>query len=327
MEKCTVCHALIDEEDLFCANCGTESPLRGGDAEHVRTGPQAKITATHNFDCTGCGASMSYDASASTLRCPFCGSVKLEPRRDATVLSPNRVVPFAVDQARAHETMRRSLGSSFWHPSDLSSSAEIEAMQPVYVPFWVFAARTFTYWTADTDQVPFGSSGKWRPLAGEHRGQYSGVLIGASSILTPDETQRLSPFDLGAALPTAQVDLTNAVYEQFRVQRKYARPLAEAGLEQLELEACRPYVPGNARNLKVNMLLDGLTSEPVLLPVWVMAYRYQDKVYRFLINGQTGHAIGTAPTSWRKLLAVVGGILLAVAAVGIIISLIARLNR
>ncbi|HND56322.1 MAG TPA: zinc ribbon domain-containing protein, partial [Pirellulaceae bacterium] len=81
------------------------------------------------------------------------------------------------------------------------------------------------------------------------------------------------------------------------------------------------------RNLKVNMLLDGLTSEPVLLPVWVMAYRYQDNVYRFLINGQTGHAIGTAPTSWRKMLAVVGGIVLAFAAAGVIISLIAAMSR
>jgi len=41
------------------------------------------------------------------------------------------------------------------------------------------------------------------------------------------------------------------------------------------------------------------------LPIWVMAYRYQDRVFRFLINGQTGRATGQAPTSWKKLVAVV----------------------
>ena len=44
----------------------------------------------------------------------------------------------------------------------------------------------------------------------------------------------------------------------------------------------------------------------MLLPVWIMAYRYKDQVYRFLVNGQTGHCTGTAPTSYRKIAAVIG---------------------
>jgi hypothetical protein len=90
------------------------------------------------------------------------------------------------------------------------------------------------------------------------------------------------------------------------VQRKYARPLAQQGLEALEMQACRKYVPGNCRNLHVNVLLQGLTGEPVLLPVWIMAYRYQERVFRFLANGQTGRCTGTAPTSYHKIAAVVG---------------------
>ena len=26
LEQCTVCQGILDEEDLFCANCGTEAP-------------------------------------------------------------------------------------------------------------------------------------------------------------------------------------------------------------------------------------------------------------------------------------------------------------
>jgi hypothetical protein len=43
----------------------------------------------------------------------------------------------------------------------------------------------------------------------------------------------------------------------------------------------------------------------MLLPVWIMAYRYQDDVFRFLINGQTGRATGKAPVSWRKIVAAI----------------------
>jgi hypothetical protein len=100
------------------------------------------------------------------------------------------------------------------------------------------------------------------------------------------------------------------IVEQFRVQRKYARPLAHQGLEQLERAACQPLVPGRCRNLKVNVRLDGLSSSTVLLPVWIMAYRYKEQVYRFLVNGQTGHATGQAPVSWKKVVAAIAVVVL-----------------
>jgi hypothetical protein len=207
--------------------------------------------------------------------------------------------------------MRRWLGQGFWRPGDLAQRAAVTTMTAVYVPYWVFTAQTFTYWTADSSQTPFGARGDWVPMSGEHRGSYSGLLVGASSVLTPGETSALCPFDLGRAVPTDQIDLENVIVEQFRVQRKYARPLARQGLENLEHGACAQYVPGRSRNLKVNVRLEGLSSEPVLLPIWVMAYCYQDQVFRFLINGQTGKATGQAPTSWKKVvMAVVIAILI-----------------
>lgn len=256
---------------------------------------------------------MSYDAGAQTLRCPFCGSEKLAERQDAKVLRPSRVVPFQVEQAEALATLRHWLGSSFWRPGDLVQAAVIEKLTPVFVPFWVFDAHVFTYWTADSSQVPLGASASWYPISGENQASYSGVLVGASSVLTPAESGAICPFDLAAGLPPEEVDLENVVYEQFRVQRKYARPLAQQGLEELERESCRKFVPGNCRNLHVNVRLEGLTGEPVLLPVWIMAYRYQGQVFRFLASGQTGRCTGTAPVSYRKIGAIIGVVIAVVA--------------
>jgi hypothetical protein len=256
---------------------------------------------------------MSYDASAQTLRCPFCGSQELTTQEDAKVLAPNRIVPFAVDRPAATAVLRRWLGNGFWRPGDLSRTAAIDKMAAVYVPYWVFAARTATYWTADSSQTPLGARGDWYPLFGEHHGAYAGLLVGASGVLTPSETASLCPFDLSAGKMPHEVDTDNAIYEQFRVQRKYARPLAQQGLEEQERHACTAYVPGRCRQMKVNVRLEGLTSEPVLLPVWIVAYRYRDQLFRFLINGQTGQASGQAPVSWAKVfgvVAIVGFVLL-----------------
>ena len=256
---------------------------------------------------------MSYDASAQTLRCPFCGSEKLSKQADTKSIAPKRIIRFAVDHEQASSILRQWLGRGFWRPGDLAKAAEIAKVSPVYVPYWVFQARTHTHWTADSSDLPFGARGDWRPVVGEHHGVYEGLLIGASGVLTPDETSKVCPYHLANAEPASDVNTDNMVVEQFRVQRKYARPLARQGLENLDRDACQRYVPARCRNLRVNVLLEGLSSEPVLLPVWIMAYRYRDHLYRFLINGQTGKATGQAPVSWSKILgaiAIVGLILL-----------------
>ncbi|MGB1700687.1 MAG: hypothetical protein ACPHRO_12075, partial [Nannocystaceae bacterium] len=52
-----------------------------------------------------------------------------------------------------------------------------------------------------------------------------------------------------------------------------------------------------------------------LCPVWVSSFRYNDKVYRFAVNGRTGEVAGERPYSVFKIaaavlagLALVGGI-------------------
>jgi hypothetical protein len=146
-------------------------------------------------------------------------------------------------------------------------------------------------------------------------------LVGASGALTPAETSALCPFDLSTGVSPDRIDLENATVEQFGVQRKYARPLARRGLEVSDAEAVRQrYVPGRCRNLHINLRIENLASEPMLLPVWMMAYRYKDRVFRFLVNGQTGQATGQKPTSTQKiLLAVALGVAALVALILIIL--------
>jgi hypothetical protein len=300
LHKCGVCHALLDEEDIFCVNCGTEAP------DHPDAGLSTSFQSTHNFNCEGCGASMSYDASARNLRCPFCGSEKMHAERDVKVLKPQWVVPFATAQADAQKSLHRFMGSSFWRPSDLATSSVIVKMRPIYVPYWVFSATARTHWTADTSKVPPGARASWYPMAGEHSAHYQNILVGASGALTPAETNALLPFNMASGVRPEEIDLENVTYEPFRVQRKYARPHAIHGFEEAERTACRALVPGSARNVRVAVLLEGLRSWPVLLPIWIMAYQYRGKVYRFLVNGQTGRHHGQAPFSYWKALLVAG---------------------
>jgi hypothetical protein len=244
---------------------------------------------------------MSYDASAQTLRCPFCGSEQLEKKPDAKEISPDGVVPFAIQQDQAIARMRQWLGQGFWRPGDLAAQAAVVGMRQVYIPYWVFEAETHTYWTADSSHTPPTARASWYPVSGDHEGEYNGLLVGASAALTGAETAAICPFDLASEVPPEKIDLKNVIFERFVVPRKYARPLARQGLEACESDACQQYVVGKCRNMRVNVRITNLASRPMLLPIWIMAYRYRDQVFRFIANGQTGKSTGQAPVSYRKI--------------------------
>jgi hypothetical protein len=44
-----------------------------------------------------------------------------------------------------------------------------------------------------------------------------------------------------------------------------------------------------------------ITFKHLLLPVWISAYRYNDAVYRVLVNARTGEVQGEWPKSWVKI--------------------------
>lgn len=316
-QRCSICRCYMDSEDLFCANCGTENPHADVAAKKL-----IQTASPHSFTCKSCGASMSYDASAKALRCPFCGSTDMEERTDSRSIKPLGVVPLRVNHEQAESILRQFLSTGFWRPGDAAQVSSIGEITSVYVPYWVFVAATDTRWTADSSNTPMGARGNWYPITGSHNSNYNGILISGSSVLTPNETNSIAPFQLEDAVPPEQVDLANQIVEEFRVPRKLARPLARGAIEFLETEACTQQVPGRARNVKVNVSISSMGGDPMLLPVWVLAYRYKERVYRVLINGQTGKIAGDAPFSYHKLTAVIAivGVVIACIVVAVVVA-------
>ena len=63
--------------------------------------------------------------------------------------------------------------------------------------------------------------------------------------------------------------------------------------------------------MNVRTQLSQTTYKHVLLPVFLANYRYNTKLYHFMVNGQTGEVQGQAPIDWIKV-AIVVAIVLAI---------------
>jgi hypothetical protein len=92
--------------------------------------------------------------------------------------------------------------------------------------------------------------------------------------------------------------------------------LGQKKIESSQTDKCARDVGGDThRMLSVSNQFSNITFKHVLLPIWIAAYRYNGKVFRFLVNGQTGEVVGQAPWSIWKILALVAAILAIVGAV------------
>ena len=321
LRRCDRCRNLVDPEDLFCGNCGNEAPLH----EHERAArPHRPAWEVFSFRCEGCGATMSFDARQGALTCPFCGATEVEPQPSAEgVVYPERMIPYALGRDEAVTRFREWLGKGFWRPGDLKESAAIDKMKALFLPCWSFSGTTDTCWAAD---VGARTKSGWSPRSGSQQAAYSGVLVPASQGLGPGELSQVDDFRFEGLIPTEHSYLRGAAVEAFGLTRKGARERARAAFERVVSSRIAAEMrSGKVRNLHCNVLLSDLTSEPILLPLWIFAYRYRGKPYRFVMNGQTGTAMGKAPFSYAKLVAILaaaglvgGGIVALLACAGVL---------
>ena len=86
-------------------------------------------------------------------------------------------------------------------------------------------------------------------------------------------------------------------------------------IAQLRGERIRgEFLPGDELSLShISSAVDVQSCEIVLLPVWILAYRYGGKPYRVVVNAVTGQVNGERPWSPIKIgIAVFFGIVVAI---------------
>jgi hypothetical protein len=66
----------------------------------------------------------------------------------------------------------------------------------------------------------------------------------------------------------------------------------------------------------LNTQYSDITFKHILLPLWISAYQFNDKVYRYLVNARTGKVQGERPYSWVKIGLLVVAVLIILGIIG-----------
>jgi hypothetical protein len=143
---------------------------------------------------------------------------------------------------------------------------------------------------------------------------FDDVLIEGSRSLNKEKLRALEPWDLGNVVAYDDQYLSGFRTENFQVDLPTAYQEGKARMQQEIAVAIRRDIGGDRQQINsVNTTYNNPTFKYILLPVWISAYKFKNKVYQFLINARTGEVQGERPYSALKIaLAVIGGIILAI---------------
>lgn len=308
IENCERCESPLETGDLRCSICGQASPADR---------PHAEKLTVQILRCKGCGAATAYDIEHQAPSCTFCDSVvEVETVEDPMEQSQG-YLPFTTGQDEARTAMRHWLSSLGWfRPSDLTTSARLEQLKPLWWVGWVFDAESQVSWAADSNAGSRRSA--WAPHSGQVNMTFDDILVSASRGLSDAEVSAICP---GCDLSTIRDEpegAQNATIEQFDLQRSQARQQIISAIQTIAAQRVEQNeIPGSRfRKTSVSVVLRKLITRRISLPAWVLAYRYKGRLYRMVICGQdASYLTGTAPYSVTKIIIVAMCVAAAVLAV------------
>ncbi len=346
---CDTCGYPVEPLDKFCTACGT--PNASFEAKTAaRTGTQASKATLEGqlrgFQCQGCGAQLTATVESNSVTCPFCDSnlvVEFSPSVTGKQL-PEFVIGFAIKAEQAQAEFRKWLATGNWfYPGDLAMASVTDRIRGVYLPFWSFSMlaqsnwhatigmywyRTETYTTTDskgntTTHTRQIQETEWWPLGGNHHSYHSGYLISASKGLLQSDAERVMPYQLPSLKRYEPYFLAGWYCENYSLEREDAKHICMDEFYRREQNLIEQFLPGDTYSqLRVRTDFSRIASDLCLLPMYLVTYRYKGKLYRFLMNGQTGKTAGNKPLSPAK---VSIAILLAIIIAGLMFMLITRL--
>ena len=306
---------------LICAYCGTESPyevkLDGEIVEHdlvaalqsIPQGARGWQDDRRPVRCQHCQAISTFTSAQQGKACDFCGSTALVPFEETgDIIRPESLLPFEVSESSARDRLRQWYKSRFWAPNNLGGKALTDTVHGVYLPYWTFDAAVSARYTAEGGEYHQNQKGerqvRWFPVSGQVGHFFDDILVCGSKGVHPwlveavepfpTTSDKLKPYDPGYlsgwTVERYQLDLVASA------QRGRERMLA--AIRQMCAQDIRA---DTHRNLQVSASFDRQTFKHVLLPIWLVGYRYGTKDYQVVVNGATGQVAGEYPKSWVKI--------------------------
>ena len=323
---------------LKCPFCGHEMPIETTFDNHVELDfENAGTNLTHLwneekrvFSCQNCGAKSVLDANVVADFCSFCGSSHIAVTTQDAGIQPGLLIPFHISKEQAQTKFKDWIKGHFFAPSALKKSYRLHNMSGAYLPYWTYDSDTQSqysvrvgnyYYVTETRTVYEDGKARqvteqvqkirWHNESGNYREFFDDILIKASTTVEPKLLQKVQPFELTSLTDYKIEYMSGFLAERYSVSLQQGFKKAQDFMTQGIVQGIERSVPGDIVQV-VNVSTDysDIKYKHILLPIWISSFHFKEKVYQFIVNGQTGKVTGNYPLSAMKIVSLVVSILI-----------------
>jgi len=279
-------------------------------------------TACSEVSCSSCGSTVRFVGTLISSECAYCGvPLQLEGVQEAQDHIPiDGVLPFLVERKEARVHLKKWVQSRWFAPNDFKKRGIEGRFNGVYLPYWTFDSLTFNRYVGQRGEYYYVTVGsgknrrtvrktRWYPASGEFQRFFDDVLVVAGEGLPSKRLRALEPWPLAKCIPYNDEVLAGLLARTYDIELDRGFLTAKERMDvAIEAEVRRRIGGDTQRVHSVKSSYDAITYKHLLLPVWMMAYRYGKKSYQVVVNAATGEVQGDRPYSWIKItLAVLAG--------------------
>ncbi|MEO3407861.1 hypothetical protein AAFN85_28335 [Mucilaginibacter sp. CAU 1740] len=337
--NCNGCGALLHfapgTHNLQCDYCGASNPIEQKNTDGLIysfdydqfLGEIAVAKPSDTFkqvSCKNCGSQTALDSFVTSDKCPFCTApLVLLPEGGQQYVEPHYILPFAITQQQGTEAFKKWIKSLWWSPNDLAKKLVSDAtgLKGVYLPHWAYDSDTVTDYTGErgdyyytTETYTETVDGKtqtrtrevrhtrWSYTSGTVDVDFRDVIVPASTSLPEKTLNQLTPWQFDMLVDFDERYMSGFRSETYRLNPEQGFQKATVQMEPDIRSAIRDDIGGDEQRIDstdTDYLNKGIKY--LMLPVWVSAYRYNNKVYQFTVNASTGEVIGQRPLSAIKI--------------------------
>ncbi len=340
--KCPGCGAkIVFSPDLGkwkCDHCGGEYDLetlqKYNNASSKENNSQVENEVNTDYveyHCKNCGAKIIADEQTAATFCVYCGNTAILKSKLSGKFAPSKIIPFSKTKEEALEAFRSLNKGRPLMPKFFNKKENIEKISGVYIPFWLYDAKSDGKVDSDSRKVTSWTTGNYSHTKTDYYNvsrdvslNYNRIPVDASTRFADDIMNTIEPFDYNKMVDYNHAYLSGFLAEKYDVEsadaQKIALKRATQSTKDLIMQSMSQYTTNRLKN--ENITADITNTEYVLLPVWMVNVKYGGEFYTFAMNAQTGEFVGNIPVDKKK--AVMYGVMIFLI-VFVIISVISYL--
>lgn len=269
------------------------------------------------FQCPACGGEILADETDAATFCPYCDNPTIMPSRLTGDIKPDGVIPFKTSKKQAQEAFLKLCKGKPLLPKFFMSQHRIEKISAMYVPFWLYECNAHFDGSYKATRIKTWSDSQYTYtktdyflLRRQAKASFNGIPMDGSTKMDDTLMESIEPFDYSQIVDFDMAYLSGCLADKYDVPSENGESRIRQRVDQSISDTLQTSLIGYSTVLPTNrqLQIQNNKAKYVLLPIWILNTRYEDKIYTFAMNGQTGKITGTFPICKKRTFAWFAGV-------------------